>query len=113
MFTNPRLGMSAHLEGVLNGMFLIVLGLIWKEVNLPRRAATAAYGLVLYGAFVNWAATLLGAGFGTHRLTPIAGAGYAGTAWQENLVATLVVSMVLSMAAGAALLLWGLVRRSA
>ena len=27
--TNPRMGVSAHLEGVMNGVFLSVLGLAW------------------------------------------------------------------------------------
>ena len=28
MMANPRMGLSAHLEGVLNGLFLLILGLI-------------------------------------------------------------------------------------
>lgn len=27
---NPRMALSAHLEGVMNGMFLVIIGVIWK-----------------------------------------------------------------------------------
>src|SRR5215469_3246156 len=30
-FTNVRMGLSAHLEGVMNGTFLVALGAIWTE----------------------------------------------------------------------------------
>jgi hydroxylaminobenzene mutase len=107
---NPRLGLSAHLEGVLNGLLLVLLGLVWSEVHLPPRAERSALGLLFYGTYANWATTTLGAAFGTSRLTPIAGAGHAGAPWQENLVAVLGVSLALSVIAGIALVLWGLRR---
>jgi hydroxylaminobenzene mutase len=31
-FNNPRMGLAAHLEGVMNGTFLIALGAVWTEV---------------------------------------------------------------------------------
>ena len=34
-FSNVRMGLAAHLEGVMNGTFLVVLGAIWTEVRLP------------------------------------------------------------------------------
>src|ERR1700759_5661765 len=33
---NPRMGLTSHLEGVLNGMFLALLGLLWPHVHLPH-----------------------------------------------------------------------------
>jgi hypothetical protein len=30
----PRTGLAAHMEGVLNGMFLVLLGLIWSRLTL-------------------------------------------------------------------------------
>ena len=32
-FTNMRMALSAHLQGVLNGTFLIALGTIWATLN--------------------------------------------------------------------------------
>jgi hydroxylaminobenzene mutase len=48
-FTNMRMGVSAHLEGVMNGTFLVVLGAIWTEVRLSPPAKTAAFWTALYG----------------------------------------------------------------
>jgi hydroxylaminobenzene mutase len=31
-FTNMRMALSAHLEGVMNGIFLIAVGAIWRQV---------------------------------------------------------------------------------
>ena len=35
-FTNVRMSLSAHLEGVMNGILLLALGAAWNEVRLPR-----------------------------------------------------------------------------
>ena len=35
-FTNVRMGLSAHLEGVMNGILLLALGAAWNEVRLPH-----------------------------------------------------------------------------
>jgi hydroxylaminobenzene mutase len=64
-FNNPRMGLAAHLEGVMNGTFLVALGAIWTEVRLSPRPRAAAYWSALYGTYVNWAVTTLAAIFGT------------------------------------------------
>jgi len=53
-FTNVRMGLAAHLEGVMNGIFLIALGAIWNEVSLPPLAKGATYWVVLYGTYAKW-----------------------------------------------------------
>src|SRR5689334_22332586 len=70
-FANPRMGLAAHLEGVMNGTFLIALGAIWTEVRLSPRMKTAAYWSALYGAYVNWATVTFAAIYGTGALSPI------------------------------------------
>ena len=42
-FTNMRMGVSAHLEGVMNGIFLAAVAAIWNEVRLSPPAKTAAF----------------------------------------------------------------------
>ena len=42
-FTNVGMGLAAHLEGVMNGTFVVALGAIWTEVRLPSRAKAIAY----------------------------------------------------------------------
>ena len=70
-FANPRMGLAAHLEGVMNGTFLIALGAIWSDVRLSPRLDAAAYWSALYGTYVNWAVTTLAAIFGTAAMSPI------------------------------------------
>jgi hydroxylaminobenzene mutase len=111
-FNNPRMGLAAHLEGVMNGTFLVALGAIWTEVRLSNGAKTAAYWSSLYGAYMNWTVTTLAAIWGTSAMTPIASAGHTAPSWQERLVAFGFVSVGLAMIASLVLILWGL-RRSA
>ena len=64
-FTNVRMGLAAHLEGVMNGIFLLALGAVWSEVQLAPAAKTIAYWMGLYGTYMNWVITTLAAIFGT------------------------------------------------
>ncbi|HVC15915.1 MAG TPA: hypothetical protein VNE18_01290, partial [Rhodanobacter sp.] len=52
-FNNPRMGLAAHLEGIMNGTFLVALGAIWTEVHLSSRLKAVAYWSALYGTYVN------------------------------------------------------------
>ena len=38
VMTSSRLGVSAHLEGTMNGMFLMILGLLWHKLYLSEKA---------------------------------------------------------------------------
>jgi hydroxylaminobenzene mutase len=85
--TSPRLGLSAHMEALLNGMFLVIVGgVVWRYLNLPDRIARAVFWLLLFSAYANWAFCFLAALFGASEILPIAGAGYSAEAWQEQLV---------------------------
>jgi len=37
------MGLAAHLEGVMNGIFVVALGTVWTEVRLSPRLKVAAY----------------------------------------------------------------------
>jgi hydroxylaminobenzene mutase len=111
-FTNPRLGLSAHLAGVGSGAFLLALGAAWNEVKLAPRAATTAFWLALYGSYGGWMSLLLGAAFGTSRSTPIAGAGHVGAPWQEEIVDIGLVTMSAAIIVACAFILRGLGARA-
>src|SRR2546428_10021998 len=83
LMTNPRMALSAHVGGVMTGIFLAVLGAVWGELRLAPRAETSAYWLALFGNYGSSASLLLAAVFGTSTITPIAGAGPTAPAWQE------------------------------
>ncbi|MFH2099935.1 MAG: hydrogenase, partial [Pseudomonadota bacterium] len=87
---NPHMGLSAHLEGVMAGMMLLLIGgVVWERLSLPSGMMVVVYGLILYASYTTWAYTLLGAALGTSRMTPLAGAGFSAPAWQETLVSVL------------------------
>ena len=104
----PRMGLSSHLEGVMNGMLLMILGLMWPKLTLPAWAGTATFWLALYGTFANWLATLLSALWGAAGAMPIAGQGATSTALAEGIVAALLVSLAVAMIAVSGFVLWGL-----
>lgn len=107
-FTNPRQGLAAHLEGVMNGTFLVVAGLVWSELMISQRLRKVLFWTLLYGTFTNWFFTLLGAIWGTSQMTPIAGAGFDGTELQENIVFVGLASVGLTMVFSLTILVYGL-----
>jgi (hydroxyamino)benzene mutase len=111
-FANMRMGVSAHLEGVMNGTFLVVLGAIWTEIRLSPAAKTAAFWTALYGTYANWFFTTLGAAFGTAAANPIAAAGHHGQPWQEALAGTGFRSVEVAIVAASLLVFWGLRARA-
>jgi (hydroxyamino)benzene mutase len=112
-FNNVRMGLAAHLEGVMNGTFLVALGAIWTEVRLSPPLKVAAYWSALYGTYANWAVTTLAAIFGTAALSPISAAGHNAQPWQEGAVTLGFISVGIVIVASSILVLWGLRRTTA
>lgn len=109
--TNPRMGVAAHVEGVVNGIFLMVLGLAWSRLGFSPRAATWAYWAGLIGAYANWAIPLFSAAVGASQ-PKLAGAGFSAAPWAEGLIQVSPVAGVLAPILCSALVLWGLRART-
>ena len=107
-FTNVRMGLAAHLEGVMNGIFILALGTAWNEVRLPHPVKATAYWTALYGAYANWLVTSMAAAFGTAASSPITSAGHSGQPWQESVVAVGFLSVAIAIIATSILVPWGL-----
>lgn len=106
---NPRMGLTSHLEGVINGIFLLVLGLLWSRLRLNSLQQALLFVFALYGSYVNWLVTLLAGFWGAGAaMMPIAGGGHEGAPWQEAFIAFGLLSLSLGMIVASALLLWGL-----
>ncbi len=106
---NPRMGLSSHLEGVMNGIVLVVLGVIWPRLRLPRAALSITFWLAMYGTYASWATTLAAAVWGAGQaMLPIAAAGHTGTALQEAIIRCSLSSLVLAMLVTCIIVLWGL-----
>ncbi|OBK10147.1 hydrogenase [Mycobacterium asiaticum] len=111
-FTNMRMALSAHLEGVMNGTFLMALGAIWDHVDLPPEVEPVARWTTLYGTYGNWLFTALGAALGTAAANPTLSQGHHGTAWQERIVLLGFRSMRYAFLTAVALILLGIFRRN-
>ena len=106
---NPRMALSAHLEGVMNGIFLMVLGLIWKRIRLSKRALAITFWLAVYGTFANLAAVSIAAVTGFGKMMPLAG-GQEGPAFLDGVISFLLISLSLCMVAVCILSLTGIYR---
>jgi (hydroxyamino)benzene mutase len=109
LLANSRMGLSSHLEGVMNGTFLVVLGLLWPKLRLTDRWLTAGFWLALYGTYVNWATTLAAAAWGAGgAMMPLSAPGRSGTPGQEALVKFGLISLSLGIVATCVIVLCGL-----
>lgn len=107
-FTNPRMGLSAHLSAVQGGMALLIIGLAWNRLQLSSLQLRWTYYLNVAGVVLIWLALTLAAVLGTSSGTPIAGAGFgAGTAAELTVQGMLTVGAGAAIAGGA-LFFWGL-----
>lgn len=105
---SPRMGLSGHLEGVLNGMFLVILGLLWGLLDFSETWLTITFWLAVYGTFANWLAVLLAAIWGAGSMMVIAGQGHQTSARREGIVRFLLVTVSMVMVAVCVLVLAGL-----
>ncbi|MDX1581161.1 MAG: hydrogenase, partial [Alphaproteobacteria bacterium] len=76
LMVNPRMGLSAHMQGITNGVFLLAVGAIWHRVNLSQLGQWITSWTLALGTTLNWLITQLAAFWGTGRMTPIIGAGF-------------------------------------
>jgi hydroxylaminobenzene mutase len=107
-FANMRMGLAAHLEGVMNGTFLVALGAVWTDVRLSPLAKAVTYWTALCGTYGNWLVTTLAAIFGTAALSPITASGHNGLPWQESLVTAGFLTIGIAIVASSVFVLWGL-----
>ena len=111
--SNPRMGLSSHLEGTLNGMLLILFGLMWPKLNQSDKMLKWIFGLALYGTFTNWFTTLLAAAWGAgSEMMPLAGGEGYGTEIQEIIIKFGLISLSLAMIMVCGILLWSLKKKT-
>ena len=109
LMANSRMGLTAHLEGVMNGMFLVILVLIWHRIVINDKWLSYTFWLTLYGSFANFVAVTIAAITGAGKMMPIAG-GKEGTPIVEGLISFLLISLALAMLFVCVVVLIGLYR---
>lgn len=106
---NSRMALASHLEAILNGMFLVLVGLLWPHIHLPNAWQAMAVVLIAYSAYANWLATLLAAAWGAgRRFAPIAAGEHEASVAKERFVSFLLVSLSPSIVIGVGIVIVGL-----
>ena len=109
LLANARMGLASHLEGILNGLFLVALGLLWSRLTLGPAGRALAFWSAVYAGFANWLATLLAAAWGAGAaMMPLAGGSHHGSAIQEAVIAALLQSLSAEAILACLVVLWGL-----
>lgn len=108
-FPVPRLGLSAHLLGIVQGIFLMLAGVLWPRLRLTRAMSRVGFWLGVYGCYAAWTANLLAGVWGAgNTMLPIAAGQARGNAFQEAIIAIGLRTAAVSLIATAILILWGL-----
>jgi hydroxylaminobenzene mutase len=108
---NPRMGLASHVEAHMNGLFLIVLGLLWPYVKLSQTWEAITVALLIYGTWINWFATLLSGIWGAGgRMMPLAAPDHVGSGAKEGFIKFLLISLSIADVIGVGLVLWGVLR---
>lgn len=110
LLANPRMALSSHIEGVLNGMLLVIFGLIWHKVQLSARWLKITFWLAIYGTFANWFGILVAAIFNAGGMLTVAAEGQEGPPVVEGIVNFSLISLSIAMLAVCTLVLIGLYR---
>jgi (hydroxyamino)benzene mutase len=108
-FAVPSLGRSAHTLSLSSGLVLLGIGLIWPKLSLGATATRIAFWFLVYSLLATIVAFLLAAIWGAgSSVLPLAAGAAHGTAFQENIIATVLVSTLPTGIIAFALILWGL-----
>ena len=111
MVRNPRMAVASHLQGVTNGPFLVLIGLLWPRVHLPHAVQIATVVLLVYGSCANWLATQLGAVWGAgRRYAPLATGEHSASPGRERVVDLLLVTLAPAMVLATISLIVGVLR---
>lgn len=113
LMENPRMGLTSHLEGLMNGTFLAVLGLIWPKLNLSPLWHGIGFWSAIIGGYTNWLVTLLAGFWGAGgAMMPIAAPGREGAGYQEMIVGGGLILVTVTMILASVIVLVGLRRKS-
>ena len=107
-FAVPRLGLSVHLLGLMQGIFLTVMGLVWPRLHLARAWSRAGSWLIVYGCVAAWTSNLLAATAGGSSLLPIASGQARSSALYDGIITLGLRSSAVALVAATVLILWGL-----
>lgn len=113
-FTVPRLALAAHLIGLLQGIFLVVIGLLWPRLDLVPLQSRLAFWLVVYQAMVAFLTNALAAIWGAgNSIVPMAAGAAHGSSAQEMILTVGLRTAGAALIVALVFMLWGLRRAPA
>ncbi len=105
----PRLGLSVHRLGALQGVMLLGLGLLWPRLRLGAAASRTAFWTYLYSSFATLVPYILAALWGAgHTTIPLAAGTARGSATQETVIKVILYSAAPTFLVSMALVIRGL-----
>jgi len=112
-FDSPRVGLSAHTLGALEGVLLLALGLLWPKLSLGAIMSRVAFWCLLYSALAILAAYTIAAAWGVGNETIVLAGElphglHHGSVFQETLIKILSYSSAPTGRAAFAFVLWSL-----
>jgi hydroxylaminobenzene mutase len=107
---NPQIGVITHLEGVLNGLFLVTLGVIWQRMSLTDRQQWRLMVLALACVYINYFQALWGAVMGRSRATTLFPADRVPFPLEKTVLDVVLLSMSVGFIVVCLMTLWGLHR---
>ncbi|MBL8137914.1 MAG: hydrogenase [Acidobacteria bacterium] len=111
-FAVPRLGLSVHLLGIMQGILLTVLGLVWPRLALGRTSSRVGVGLTTCGCVAAWISNVVAATQGGSAMLPLASGPARSASVSETLITIGLRSAAIALIASTVLILWGLRRRT-
>jgi hydroxylaminobenzene mutase len=110
---SPRIGLSVHTLSALQGIFLLVQGLLWSRLKLGGAASRIAFWCSIYATFAILGAYTFAAvwGVGNETIVLMGELPHGlrhGSAVQEGLVKALAYTSAPTGLIAFALILWGL-----
>lgn len=108
-FSIPRLGLSAHLLGIMQGIFLLVCGMLWPRLRLNNGMSRAGSWLAIYGCIAAWTSNVLAAVWGGgSSMLPLAAGAAQGSPAQELIITIGLRTAAVSLIVATVIVIWGL-----
>ena len=105
----PRLGVAAHVNGLIGALFLVVFGLVWPRLQLGTSILTLAFWLAVYTFLLATLLPLLGGICSAGgSMFPVAGVEARGSAVLEGVISIGLATSALTGIAFSTLLVLGL-----
>ena len=109
LYSNPRAGLSTHLLGITQGLFLAIIGFCYPELKLPLWLARLNFWMLVISAYLGMIGEFLGATFGLNRMLVVTAMGLPeSTPWLETSIEIVIKGISIFVLLSCFIILFGL-----